>query len=284
MKLLLSFFFCAATALTTNFAHAANPWITDTDKAVATAKTDKKPLLVWFAAKDATLDGDTATLEKKFVLLKVERGTKDEERWRGGSADDGKTTFAVASTDGTDSKGLPFAKGTRQHLPETKLTVALAEEWALPFAAAPALPAAPMAVVPGAPAPVVAVPAQPVVGNSVAEQVLAETNRHRAAARLQPLQLDPALCSAAQGYAQTLNGSAKLTHSAGGTNFVQRSRAAGFTGSPCSENAGRGHSSATDVVNGWMNSAGHRANILDPNARYLGVGQSGRDWVQVFGR
>lgn len=55
------------------------------------------------------------------------------------------------------------------------------------------------------------------------------------------------------------------------------------------ENAAAGYSSPTDVVQGWMNSDGHRANILNPATRTIGVGfyQGSGDyhyyWVQDFG-
>ena len=40
----------------------------------------------------------------------------------------------------------------------------------------------------------------------------------------------------------------------------------------CAENVAAGYKTPADVVNGWMNSDGHRKNILDPNLEYLGVG------------
>ena len=55
------------------------------------------------------------------------------------------------------------------------------------------------------------------------------------------------------------------------------------------ENAAAGQTSAAEVVHGWMNSAGHRAAIMDPHAEEIGVGfeiddVSGRTyWIQTFG-
>lgn len=48
------------------------------------------------------------------------------------------------------------------------------------------------------------------------------------------------------------------------------------------ENIAFGYGSAKDVVEAWMNSPGHRANILREQLRQLGVGLVGRDWAQVF--
>ncbi|KAB4599490.1 hypothetical protein GA029_27920, partial [Bacteroides thetaiotaomicron] len=39
---------------------------------------------------------------------------------------------------------------------------------------------------------------------------------------------------------------------------------------------------AESVMDGWMNSAGHRANILESGYSRIGVGRSGTRWVQLF--
>lgn len=58
----------------------------------------------------------------------------------------------------------------------------------------------------------------------------------------------------------------------------------------CSENISAGSSTASSIVNGWMNSPGHRKNILFKSAKYMGAGyykKSGSTWgsyaVQCFG-
>lgn len=50
------------------------------------------------------------------------------------------------------------------------------------------------------------------------------------------------------------------------------------------ENIARGYTSAQAVVKGWMNSAGHRANILNNNYTHIGVGYvaAGHYWTQMF--
>ncbi|MBQ3069552.1 MAG: hypothetical protein IJD01_06365 [Clostridia bacterium] len=61
------------------------------------------------------------------------------------------------------------------------------------------------------------------------------------------------------------------------------------------ENIAIGYSCPAEVMNGWMNSKGHRNNILNPNFHYVIVGcidlpegnpyynhGSGRAWVQLF--
>ena len=53
------------------------------------------------------------------------------------------------------------------------------------------------------------------------------------------------------------------------------------------ENIARGQGTPAAVVNSWMNSEGHRANILNSSLRKIGVGyarggQYGTYWVQLF--
>ncbi len=50
------------------------------------------------------------------------------------------------------------------------------------------------------------------------------------------------------------------------------------------ENIAKGQSTPQSVVNSWMNSSGHRANILNPAYTHIGVGYvtSGKYWTQMF--
>lgn len=50
------------------------------------------------------------------------------------------------------------------------------------------------------------------------------------------------------------------------------------------ENIAKGYTSPQAVVNGWMNSSGHRANILNANYTHIGVGyvSGGNYWTQMF--
>ncbi len=68
-----------------------------------------------------------------------------------------------------------------------------------------------------------------------------------------------------------------------------RARAFGYKGRAGAENAYCGYMEPQDAINGWMNSPGHRANLLDPNSREIGLGyyrraSDGRGYVvQDFG-
>jgi len=73
-----------------------------------------------------------------------------------------------------------------------------------------------------------------------------------------------------------------------GRDFVTRAEAQGYT-DPGGENVARGQRDAADVMTSWMNSAGHRANILNCDFKAIGVGAvKGVDgtivWGQLFGR
>jgi len=50
-----------------------------------------------------------------------------------------------------------------------------------------------------------------------------------------------------------------------------------------SENIGVGQTTAAEMVKVWMSSSGHRNNILDKEAKYIGVGYVGRFWVMDAG-
>lgn len=71
-----------------------------------------------------------------------------------------------------------------------------------------------------------------------------------------------------------------------GSTPSQRMRAAGYD-EPGAENIARGQHGAHQVVTGWMNSPGHRKNILHPALRTIGVGvvlgDGGPWWTQHFG-
>ena len=73
-----------------------------------------------------------------------------------------------------------------------------------------------------------------------------------------------------------------------GRDFSQRAREQGYT-APGGENVARGQRDAQDVMTSWMNSDGHRANILNCDFKAIGVGAvKGVDgtivWGQLFGR
>lgn len=64
---------------------------------------------------------------------------------------------------------------------------------------------------------------------------------------------------------------------------AQRARNAGYTGSGVGENIYMGRTSPQEAHDGWVHSAGHHRNILNPSWRAMGAGQSSNYWTQKFG-
>jgi hypothetical protein len=74
-----------------------------------------------------------------------------------------------------------------------------------------------------------------------------------------------------------------------GTNAGQRANDAGYYWYTWGENIAAGYPTAQAVMNAWMNSPGHRANVLNPNFRDIGIAaffqadsRYGLYWTQVF--
>ena len=64
----------------------------------------------------------------------------------------------------------------------------------------------------------------------------------------------------------------------------QMMKSFGITYRTAGENIAKGYSTPEAVVNGWMNSSGHRANILNSSFTHIGVGyvSGGNYWTQMF--
>ncbi|MGW7070562.1 CAP domain-containing protein [Streptomyces sp. NPDC054855] len=122
-----------------------------------------------------------------------------------------------------------------------------------------------------------------------ASAVLRLTNAERTAARLPPLSPDPLLTAAAQAHSADMVARAFYSHtSPDGGEPWHRASAAGSTHRAIGENIACGQRTPAEVVDGWMNSPGHRANILKPSFTHLGVGfagggSAGTYWTQLFG-
>ncbi|MBD2091445.1 CAP domain-containing protein [Microcoleus sp. FACHB-1515] len=121
-------------------------------------------------------------------------------------------------------------------------------------------------------APIKGLPSTP-PAPSVAEQVLSLVNDFRSRNGLTSVRLNRRLNAAAQGHSQNMASQDFYSHNnKDGTTFDQRIRAAGYQFSTAAENIAAGYATAALVVDGWSNSPGHRANMLNPNMREIGVG------------
>lgn len=121
------------------------------------------------------------------------------------------------------------------------------------------------------------------------DEILALVNAARQENNLNPLTLSPVLCQAAMTRAGECVTNFSHTRP-NGTSYKTAITDLGVTPGYSGENAGTGHTSAKQVVERWLASDGHRANILNPNYTQLGVGLApnvnngyrGYSWVQLF--
>jgi len=136
-----------------------------------------------------------------------------------------------------------------------------------------------------------AVTATPVVTIDTFEsQVLTLVNAERSFAGLSALAFDVRLQAAAEAHSMDMAINSCFGHdSCDGTNWSIRTRSFYPTGG-IGENVAAGYLTPEEVVTGWMNSPGHKANIL--NAAYQGIGVGyvyeagsnyGTYWTQDFG-
>ncbi|MET8829269.1 CAP domain-containing protein [Streptomyces sp. NPDC004610] len=122
-----------------------------------------------------------------------------------------------------------------------------------------------------------------------AAEVTELTNRERVRAGLRPLAPDGVLAAAAQAHSADMVARDFYSHTApDGSKPWDRAAAAGSRHRSIGENIACGQRSASEVVTGWMNSPGHRANILKPDFTHIGIGfagggRSGTYWTQLFG-
>ncbi len=143
-------------------------------------------------------------------------------------------------------------------------------------------------------APVRAEPSAADDGASLARAVVDLTNHERIKAGLLPLKWNDALAAAGTTFAQDMATRGFFSHaSPEGSSPVDRARQAGYPaygwgGLFVGENLAKGYPTAEGAMQGWMNSEGHKANILNPKYREIGVGvalapNGSRLWAQEFG-
>lgn len=112
--------------------------------------------------------------------------------------------------------------------------------------------------------------------------VVEMTNTFRRENKLGQVKINPKLSAAARKYAALLAKLNEFSHTAGGTNAGDRIKASGYDFCSYGENLAmaadsRGFASrplASSAVTGWINSPGHRANMLEPNVTEIGVGMA----------
>jgi uncharacterized protein YkwD len=135
--------------------------------------------------------------------------------------------------------------------------------------------------------------AAPIAGASeMALAIVDLTNAERARQGLAALAAESRLMRAAQLHADQMVRVGRLDHVLSEATYPRpedRLAAAGYTWRAYAENIAFNQRGASDVMSAWMQSPGHRANILNGTFTQRGVGYardgSGRPYyVQVFGR
>ncbi len=125
---------------------------------------------------------------------------------------------------------------------------------------------------------------------SMEDEVSRLINIERAKECANPLRTDERLRTAARNHSADMAKNDYFSHvSLDGRTFVDRIARAGYPrGSAAAENIAAGYGSAKAVVQGWLDSPGHRRNIMSCGSKAVGVGLAYRGgkpyWTQDFGR
>ncbi|MEK5038578.1 CAP domain-containing protein [Sporosarcina sp. FSL K6-3457] len=121
--------------------------------------------------------------------------------------------------------------------------------------------------------------------SAIEKAVLDLTNAERQKAGLQPLQTDKNLMTSARQKSADMASNKYFSHTSPtyGSPFDQM-KANGVSYKAAAENIAMGQRTAEEVVKGWMESPGHRQNILTASYTHIGIGydKNGNYWTQQF--
>ncbi len=118
---------------------------------------------------------------------------------------------------------------------------------------------------------------------AAAAKVAKLVNEQRAKVGLKPLSVDTKLQKMAQTKANDMASKGYFSHTSPtyGTPFKMMDTF-GISYTYAGENIAKGQSAAAQVMTDWMNSKGHKANILNKQYTHIGVGFKNGVWVQEF--
>ncbi|OAB31243.1 hypothetical protein PMSD_18800 [Paenibacillus macquariensis subsp. defensor] len=116
-----------------------------------------------------------------------------------------------------------------------------------------------------------------------AEQVLDLVNKERSKAGLGSLSMSEELSKMAMVKAQDMYNNNYFDHNSPthGSPFDMM-KEFGITYNSAGENIAKGQTTPTQVMNEWMNSPGHKANILNSSYTHIGISYYNKEWVQEF--
>ncbi|MCQ6245362.1 CAP domain-containing protein [Streptomyces malaysiensis] len=118
------------------------------------------------------------------------------------------------------------------------------------------------------------------------QEVVDLVNSERGKAGCEPLTVNEKLTKAAQDHSEDMAAHGDMSHTGSdGSSPGDRIERAGYSWRAYGENVAYGYDSPKSVMAGWMNSSGHKANILNCDFKEIGVGlaQPGNYWTQDFG-
>jgi uncharacterized protein YkwD len=122
------------------------------------------------------------------------------------------------------------------------------------------------------------------------KELLELTNQARKKADLPPLKPDPVLFAVARAHSANMAKKGQMKHVLDGKDVDNRLDDAGYDFASAGENIGTARKAPlAAVMKGWMESKGHRENILKPKFEEIGIGivEDGKGttyYTQVFGR
>ncbi|MBT3166269.1 CAP domain-containing protein [Streptomyces sp. Vc74B-19] len=186
--------------------------------------------------------------------------------------------------------GKPSHKPKHTHEPKKKATKpasaapSTASAAPRPSTAAPKPSTVAPAPTTPAPAPTTAAPKPTATASGAVARVVELVNAERAEAGCSPVTANSTLNTAAQRHSEDMASTGTMSHTGSdGSDPGARITRAGYTWSTYGENVAYGYSTPEQVMQGWMTSPGHKANILNCSFKEIGVGLSGTYWTQDFG-
>ena len=189
----------------------------------------------------------------------------------------------VITTDGTPPTPAPTV--TESGEPGVTATVTPSPSTSTPPAPSPSAPPTP-------PTPNSSAPPSPsptATGNAAFEaEVVTIVNQERAKVGCPAVTVDDRLTAAARAHSADMAARNYFSHTTPeGVEFSTRITNAGYRWSGAGENIAKGQRTPQDVMTSWMNSAGHKANILKCGFKNLGVGVAADSsgtllWTQDF--
>ncbi|MDX8351025.1 CAP domain-containing protein [Cognatiyoonia sp. IB215182] len=125
--------------------------------------------------------------------------------------------------------------------------------------------------------------------NALATEIAAGVNANRRAQGEAPLRFNRRLGQAAMVHACDMQVNDFFDHrGTDGSNSQRRVRNAGYDDCIVAENIAWGYPQPERIVTGWMNSPGHRRNMMHPRIEEFGIGitqgPKGPYWVLVVGK